>query len=173
MPKPARQHNRLGKPEMAFAMSYAQHENMDRAATAAGWTGKEARERAFASLADKKISTLIVSHMRTRDAFSADILSEVWGLAPIADEADAGPRPPTLIERIQAARERLALAARGGLPPPSELIITRPALSRRKARAARQAAQHQPQDHAIPSINHVSDGRNRHLDRRDCLLWRR
>ena len=115
-------------------MSYAQHEHFGWAAAAAGWEGKEGHEMGLRALADTMVSTQIVSHMRARDAISADLLAEVWGLKEIEHNSE---EEPTLFERIQSAREKLA---RTRLPEPSEIVITRPPLSRRKARAARLAA---------------------------------
>lgn len=117
----------------AFAKHYAQHQNVVQAAIAAGippWLSLSVGMSWFAKIG---IQQLII-----RGAHG-DIrlqLAERFDLDPITGNIVD---PPTLAERIAAARADLAYQARGNLPEPAELVVTRPPLSRR-ARAARHAA---------------------------------
>ena len=81
----------------------------------------------LALLSSLCVQQLIVQNLPTEEEKAA--FEHDWGLDQTETE--------TLVERVQAQREKLALDARGGLPEPSKVTFTRKPLSRRAKRAAK------------------------------------
>jgi hypothetical protein len=98
---------------------------------AAGYPRHLAISQGCMMIADMRIGDAIVSYMR--DPEEAAQFAEDWGLS-LDDEAE------TLFDRIQAARERLAIESRDGLPLPTEIEFTRKPRLRQRRTAQRKDA---------------------------------
>ncbi len=113
---------------------YALTGSIMKAAMAAGYSRHVAMSYGGSLLVDPCIGTEIAAHMREAGLTAeAAQFEEDFGLI---DE----PEPETLFDRIAAARERLALDARDGLPLPAEVVFTRKPISRRQRRAQQKDA---------------------------------
>ena len=122
----ARDHNQASPQEAKFATAYVLSRNPVTAALSAGYPSQIAMSVGCSLLAKPCVQQLIAQNLPEDEkaAFEND-----WGLDIVETE--------TLAERVQAQRERLALAARGGLPLPAEITFTRKPLSRRSKRVAK------------------------------------
>ena len=119
----ARDHNELTAQEANFAQAYVLCRNPLTAALSAGYPARIAITEGVSLLANPGVQQKILAsfpYEEDRAAFEHD-----WGLDLLDDPTDH------LVERIQAAREKLALDARGGLPLPAEITFTRKPPSRR------------------------------------------
>lgn len=126
-------HNQLPLAHRKFAEAYARTRSIVQAAMAAGYSRHIALSQGSMLVANDRVGTEIAAHMREAGLTAeADQFEEDWGLVEDDDE------PETLFDRIAAARERLALESRNGLPEPAEIEFIRTPLSRRQRRAQQQ-----------------------------------